>query len=285
MKPAPFEYHAPKSLDEAVAALARVAPQDGRVLAGGQSLVPAMALRLALPPHLVDINGVRGLARIAVEGNELSIGACVRHAAFEQPVVDGPLGALLARVVRHIAHYPIRTRGTFCGSLANADPASEWCLAAATLGATLVARSVRGERRIAAADFFQGAMTTALAPDELLAQARLPLLAAGTCFGFREFSRRAGDFALAMALATWRQDGNVMRDVRLGVGGVEAAPRRIAEAERLLEGRPASPGAFAAAAEAVAKAVAPLDDIRYPREYRRDVVRAMARRALEDAAR
>lgn len=285
MKPAPFEYYAPKSLDEALAALARVAPEDGRVLAGGQSLVPAMALRLALPPHLVDINGVQGLDRLAVEGSELAIGACVRHAAFEQPVVDGPLGALLARVVRHIAHYPIRTRGTFCGSLANADPASEWCLVAVTLGATLVARSVRGERRIAAADFLKGAMTTALAPDELLAQARLPVLPAGTRFGFREFSRRAGDFALAMALATWRPDRDVMKDVRLGVGGAEANPRRIAEAERLLEGKPASPQAFAAAADAVAKAVAPLDDIRYPREYRRDVVRAMARRALEDAGR
>ena len=285
MKPAPFEYHAPKSLDEAVAALARVAPQDGRVLAGGQSLVPAMALRLALPPHLVDINGVQGLDRIAVEGKELAIGACARHAAFEQPVADGPLGVLLARVVRHIAHYPIRTRGTFCGSLANADPASEWCLVAVTLGATLIARSVRGERRIPAADFFQGAMTTALAPDELLAQARLPMLPAGTRFGFREFSRRAGDFAIAMALATWRTDKNAMTDVRLGVGGVEGSPRRIAEAERLLEGKPASPQAFAAAADAVARAVDPLDDIRYPREYRRDVVRAMARRALEDAAR
>jgi carbon-monoxide dehydrogenase medium subunit len=285
MKPAPFEYHAPKSLDEALAALARVAPEDGRVLAGGQSLVPAMALRLALPPHLVDINGVQGLDRVAAEGNELSIGACVRHAAFEQPVADGPLGALLARVVRHIAHYPIRTRGTFCGSLANADPASEWCLVAVTLGATVVARRVGGERRIAAADFFQGAMTTALAPDELLAQARLPLLPAGTRFGFREFSRRAGDFAIAMALAAWRPEKDVMKDVRLGVGGVEASPRRIPEAERLLEGKPASPQAFAAAADAVAKAVAPLDDIRYPREYRRDVVRAMARRALEDTAR
>jgi carbon-monoxide dehydrogenase medium subunit len=285
MKPALFDYHAPKSLDEALATLARVAPEDGRVLAGGQSLVPAMALRLALPPHLVDINGVQGLDRLAVEGSELAIGACVRHAAFERPVVDGPLGALLARVVRHVAHYPIRTRGTFCGSLANADPASEWCLTAVTLGATLVARSVRGERRIAAADFLKGAMTTALAPDELLAQARLPLLPAGTRFGFREFSRRAGDFAIAMALATWRPDGNVMKDVRLGVGGAEASPRRIAEAERLLEGKPASPQAFAEAADVAAKAVAPLDDIRYPREYRRDVVRAMARRALEDAAR
>lgn len=285
MKPAPFTYHAPKVLDEALAVLARVAPEDGRVLAGGQSLVPAMALRLALPAHLVDINNVAGLDRLAVEGSELVVGACVRHAAFHRPAAQGPLGALLAQVVRHVAHYPIRTRGTFCGSLANADPASEWCLAAVTLGATLVARSVRGERRIPAADFFQGTMTTALAADELLAEARLPLLAPDTRFGFCEFSRRAGDFAIAMALATYRLRGAAMTDVRLGVGGVEGAPRRIAEAERMLEGQRPEAKAFAAAADAVAAAVEPLDDIRYPPDYRRDVARAMARRALEGAAR
>ena len=127
MKPAPFRYHAPKTVEEAVATLAEVAGEDGRVLAGGQSLVPIMAFRLARPAHLVDINGIAALARLAVDGDKLSIGACVRHAAFHKPVVDGPLGRLLSAVVRHIAHYPIRTRGTFCGSLAHADPASEWC--------------------------------------------------------------------------------------------------------------------------------------------------------------
>ena len=115
--------------------LAEVAPDDGRVLAGGQSLVPIMAFRLARPAHLVDINGVAALDRLAGQGGKLAIGACVRHAAFHKPVVEGPLGRLLATVVRHIAHHPIRTRGTFCGSLAHADPASEWCLVAATLDA------------------------------------------------------------------------------------------------------------------------------------------------------
>ena len=133
MKPAAFHYHAPKTVDEAVALLAEVAPQDGRVLAGGQSLVPTMAFRLAKPTHLVDINGVAGLDRIEAAGGNLKIGACVRHAAFERPVCDGPLGKLLADVMRHIAHYPIRNRGTFCGSLAHADPASEWCLVLAAL--------------------------------------------------------------------------------------------------------------------------------------------------------
>jgi hypothetical protein len=129
----------------------------------------------------------------------LSIGACVRHAAFHKPVVDNPLGKLLAFVARHIAHYPIRMRGTFCGSLAHADPASEWCLVAATLDATMVAKSMRGERLIAAKNYFEGIMATALAEDELLAEVRLPLLARDAKFGFNEFNRRAGDFAMAAA--------------------------------------------------------------------------------------
>src|SRR3954453_10328912 len=166
MKPAPFQYHAPTTIDEAVRTLAEVAGEDGRVLAGGQSLVPMMAFRLARPGHLVDINGVATLRRLAVDGDRLSIGACIRHAAFHKPVVEGPLGRLLATVVRHIAHYPIRTRGTFCGSIAHADPASEWCAVAVALGASMGARSVRGTRAIPADEFFAGIMTTSLAEDE-----------------------------------------------------------------------------------------------------------------------
>jgi carbon-monoxide dehydrogenase medium subunit len=284
MKPAPFEYHAPRTVEEAVAMLATVAPRDGRVLAGGQSLVPAMALRLARPAHLVDINGVKDLERLAVEGGELVIGACVRHAAFHRPVAGGPLGRLLSQVAHHIAHLPIRTRGTFCGSIAHADPASEWCLLAATLGARMVARSVRGARTIAAADFFHGAMTTALEADELLAEARVPLLAPDVRFGFAEYSRRAGDFAIAMALATYRLRNGVISEPRVGIGGVEGSPRRIAQAEAALEGERPGNEAFLAAADAVAQAVAPLDDARYPARYRREVAAAMARRALEGAA-
>jgi carbon-monoxide dehydrogenase medium subunit len=284
MKPAPFEYHAPSTVEEAVALLAEVAPRGGRVLAGGQSLVPAMALRLALPGHLVDINGVQGLERLAVEAGELSIGACVRHAAFQRPATEGPLGALLSQVARHVAHYPVRTRGTFCGSLANADPASEWCLVAAALDARMVARSVRGTRRVAAADYFQGAMTTALAADELLVEARLPLLAPDTRFGFSEFSRRAGDLAIAMALATYRLRNRAITEPRVAIGGVEGAPRRIVEAEAALEGKRPGRDAFLDAADAVTRSIAPLDDIRCPAHYRRDVARAMTRRALEGAA-
>src|SRR5436190_15522873 len=208
MKPARFRYHAPKTIEEAVDTLAEVAGEDGRVLAGGQSLVPIMAFRLARPAHLVDINGVEGLRRLSVEGERLCIGACVRHAAFHTPVVDGPLGRLLATVVRHIAHYPIRTRGTFCGSIAHADPSAEWCAVAAALDAEMVARRAGGTRTIAAQDFFLGIMTTALKEDEILTEVRLPILPADTRFGFYEFNRRAGDFALAMALVAYRvQDG------------------------------------------------------------------------------
>src|SRR5260221_8908249 len=165
MKPARFRYHAPKTIEEAVDTLAEVAADDGRVLAGGQSLVPIMAFRLARPAHLIDINAVAGLDGLVARDGVLRIGARVRHAAFHRPVVEGPLGTLLANVVRHIAHYPIRLRGTFCGSLAHADPASEWCLVAATLGAGMVATSTRGSRTIFADDFLQGIMTTALEPD------------------------------------------------------------------------------------------------------------------------
>jgi carbon-monoxide dehydrogenase medium subunit len=283
VKPAPFVYHAPKTVDDALANLAEFGPQDGRVLAGGQSLIPMMAFRMARPAHLIDINTVAGLDRLAVEGDVLSVAACVRHAAFHRPVVEGPTGALFSRVVRDIAHYPIRLRGTFCGSLAHADPASEWCLAAVTLGAEIIAMSRRGRRVMAADDFFEGMMATALAEDELLLEARLPLLAPDTRFGFYEFSRRAGDYALAMALVTFRlQDGAIVAP-RIGIGGAEARPRRMAAAEAVLSGRRPDTESFRAAAEAAADAIEPMEDIHADAEFRLDLVRAVTRRALERA--
>jgi carbon-monoxide dehydrogenase medium subunit len=284
MKPAAFRYHAPKTVDEAVAMLAELAPQDGRVLAGGQSLVPIMAFRLAKPAHLVDINGVEALNRLSVDGDKLVIGACVRHAAFHRQVCDGPLGKLLNEVVRHIAHFPIRNRGTFCGSLAHADPASEWALVLAALDGEVLAKSARGERVIAARNFFQGIMTTALHDDELLAEARLPVLAAGTRCGFYEFNRRAGDFALAAALATYRIEGGKIVEPHVALGGVEVSPRRIAEAERALAGAEPGDTAFRAAAAAAAAAADPMEDIINSAEFRRDLVLAVTRRALERAA-
>jgi carbon-monoxide dehydrogenase medium subunit len=281
MKAAPFRYHAPRTIDEAVTLLAEVAPLDGRVLAGGQSLVPIMAFRLTRPAHLVDINGVEALRRLAVEGERLCIGACVRHAAFHRPVVDGPLGLLLSTVVRHIAHHPIRTRGTFCGSVAHADPASEWCTVAAALDGEIVAQSVRGRRVIPAREFFAGIMTTTLTEDELLTEVRLPLLAADTRFGFYEFNRRAGDFALAMALAVYRVENGRIVEPRLAVGGAETHARRIADAEQALAGRAPTAESFADAGERAAAAVDPMEDAQTSAEYRRDLVRTVARRALE----
>jgi carbon-monoxide dehydrogenase medium subunit len=281
MKPASFVRHVPHTLDDALAILAEVAPRDGRVLAGGQSLVPIMAFRLARPAHLVDINDVEGLNHITSDGTLLAIGACVRHAAFHKAVAPAPLGRLLSCVVRHIAHYPIRMRGTFCGSLAHADPSAEWCLLAATLDATMVAKSTHGERPIAAHDFFQGIMATSMAEDELLTEVRLPLLADGIKFGFNEFSRRAGDFAMAAALVTYRLQGGKIAEPHVGLGGAEARPRRIAEAEAVLAGNAPGDAAFRAAANAAAAAIDPLEDHQTDAAYRRDLVRAVVRRALE----
>jgi aerobic carbon-monoxide dehydrogenase medium subunit len=273
MKPASFGYHAPRTVEEAIGLLAQYAPRDGRILAGGQSLVPAMALRLATPAHLIDINNVEELCSLSIKDDWLAVGACVRHAAFERPAAPGPLGELLSTVVRHIAHYPIRTRGTFCGSLAHADPASEWCLVAATLDARMTATSTRGSRTIAARDWFQGLMTTCLERDELLLEVRLLLLPAGTRFGFNEFSRRQGDYAVAMALVVMGEEP------RIGVGGVEARPRRIPEAEAAL-----ARGSVEEAADAAARAVDPMTDQHYSAAYRRDLVRTVVRRALQQAS-
>jgi aerobic carbon-monoxide dehydrogenase medium subunit len=283
MKPVAFVYHEPRTVEEATALLAEVGPADGRVLAGGQSLVPAMALRLARPSHLVDINRIEDLARLGFTDQALSIGACVRHAAFHKPLGPGPLERLLSSVVRHIAHYPIRTRGTFCGSLANADPASEWCLVASTLGAILVADSSRGRRMIQAADFFRGIMTTALRPDELLVEARIPMPAQETRFGFYEFSRRAGDFAQAMTLAAFELADGVIANPRIGVGGVEGAPRRLAAAEAYLVGRSPTPETFEAAADLARGDVEPAEENVEGADYKRDLVRATTMRALEQA--
>lgn len=280
MKPAPFEWHRPATLAEAVATLADVAPLDGRILAGGQSLLPAMALRVARPPHLVDINGIAELSVLATEGDHLRIGALVRHAAFHRPVVEGPLGTLLATVVRHIAHWPIRTRGCFGGSLCHADPASEWPLVAAVLDASVQAISTRGERRLDASDFLRGPLETALTPDEMLQSVTLPLLPDDARFGFEEVARRAGDFAQAMALVVLRQDAlGRITEARIGIGGVEEVPRRLAAIEALVTGRVPSATLYADAGRAAAEACNPMEDA----PYRRALVRAVVSRALARA--
>jgi carbon-monoxide dehydrogenase medium subunit len=283
MKPASFSYHAPTSTDEAVALLAELGPQDGRILAGGQSLVPMMAFRMARPAHLIDINGIAELAKLSVEGEVIRIGACVRHAAFDSDALTGSTGGLLREVVRNVAHYPIRTRGTFCGSVANADPASEWCCVVVALDGAVVLRSQRGTRRVPAAEFFRGVMATALQEDELVVAVDLPMLCEGTRTGFVEFSRRKGDFAVAMALAAYRLENGAIVEPRLAVGGAEPHARRLAEAEDVLRGRAPGTEVFAEAAAAAAAAVDPMEDINNTAAYRRGLVRTLAQRALENA--
>ena len=283
MKPAAFRYFAPRSVEETLDLLAEHG-DDGKVLAGGQSLVPAMNFRLARPQIVIDINRIPALDYIREAAGNLEIGALARHARFEKPVASGALGALLPRVCRHIAHVPIRVRGTFAGSLAHADPASEWCLLAVTLDAGLTVMSRRGTRSLHPGEFFTGALTTSLEPDELLTEVRLPALGGEWRTGFVEFSRRAGDYALAMSAVLLRLDAGRIAEARIGVGGATDVPHRSAAAEQILVGSDGGNEAARAAADAAARAIAhPLEDIQADADFRRDLVRAMVERAVAQA--
>ncbi len=282
MKPAPFAYHRPDSVAEMLDLL-RDHGEDAKILAGGQSLVPAMNFRLARPAIILDANRLADLSVLSAEAGTLRIGALVRHAAFHAPVADAPLGPLLTKVARHIAHYPIRQRGTFGGSLAHADPASEWCLVATVLDAELIVRSVAGIRTVRADAFFKGTFTTDLRPDELLTEIRLPLLDAAWCGGFNEFSRRAGDFALAMALALLRVEGGRITAARLGIGGVADRAIRLGALEQRLVGQAPTGDLFETIAQAASESVTPSEDIHASPEFRRDLIRAVVKRALREA--
>jgi CO/xanthine dehydrogenase FAD-binding subunit len=211
VKPPPFEYHAPMTVDEACELLASL--EDAKVLAGGQSLVPLLNFRLARPAHLVDINRVGGLDRIYGRDGGVAVQALARQAAAEDSDVVARICPLLSAAVRLVAHRVIRNRGTVCGSLAHADPASELPAVLLALGGHVVARSTRGERVIQADGLFQGVMETALAPDELLVEAWFP--ASPKPFAIVEESRRHGDFALA---------GVVRAADRLALFGVAPTP-------------------------------------------------------------
>jgi aerobic carbon-monoxide dehydrogenase medium subunit len=282
MKPAPFEYRAPMSVEDALSVLAD-SGDDAKVLAGGQSLVPSMNFRLARPAVLVDINGLRELDYIRTDDGTLRIGALARHIRFEDSVVDDPLADLLTRAANFVGHLPIRVRGTFGGSLAHADPAAEWCMLARTLDAAMVVSGARGQRTIRAEDFFVTVFTTAIEPDELLTEVRLPLLGPEARTGFVEFSRRAGDFAIVAATAAVELRGDRIENPRIGLGGVGGTPVRASGAEDVLRGEPPSTDLFAEAGASAASEVDPIGDIHGSAEYRRDLVRALTRRALEQA--
>jgi aerobic carbon-monoxide dehydrogenase medium subunit len=280
MKPAPFKLHKTKTVDEAVRILSEVCDDGGLVIAGGQSLVPMMALRAAYPPHLVDINGIPELSEIAEDAGVLKIGATVRHARFHFPVTENCLGDMLAEVSRNIAHYPIRMRGTFCGSLAHADPSSEWCLVVTAMDAEIHLASQDGARSVPAASYFDGAMMTVKEPHEIIVGVTMPLLPDDATFGFYEFNRRAGDFAIGMALVTWVIRDGVIAESRIAIGGIEENPRRLAVAEAVLDGNPPSSGLFEEAARLAAADVDPMDDATTSADYRRNLTAVVVRRAL-----
>ena len=242
-----------------------------------------MNFRLARPARLFDLNGIAELDFLRAEGHKLRIGALTRHAAFHRPGVEGPTGKLLSDVVHHIAHYPIRQRGTFAGSLAHADPASEWCVVTLTLDGEIVARSKRGVRILKAAEYFLGVFATTLRTDELVTEVRLPVLDGSWRTGFYEFSRRAGDFAIAMTVAAIKIEAGKITQARLGIGGVEDRPLRCQAAEAALIGKVPDAKAFTEAADIVSRSMNPMQDIHADAAYRRDLVRVVARRALEQA--
>lgn len=283
MKPASFDYVTAESWDAAAALLAEHG-DAAVILAGGQSLVPMMNFRLAQPAVLVDVNPIPDSAYLRIDGDRLRIGALTRHVRFEAPGIDGPLGRLLPRIARHIAHLPIRMRGTFGGSLAHADPASEWCTFARTFDAVMIARDATGERRIAAADFFRAALTTDLAAGEVLREIELPALGPNWRCGFVEFSRRAGDFAIVQSVAGIELRDGRIRAARIGVGGAAEVPHRSAAAEAILLGQAPTAQLFSEAAGAAAADMEDLlTDQQASADMRRDLVQIMVQRALEDA--
>lgn len=282
MKPPRFEYHRAGSVDEAVALLAEHA-DEAKVLAGGQSLVPLLSLRLARPAHLVDINRVTGLDEIA-NGSGLTVGAMVRHRAIERSAAVRAANPMLAYAVGFIGHGAIRNRGTIGGSLAHADPAAELPAVLLVLDGEIEARSARGARTVAAADLFEGFLTTSLAADELLTTVRVPPLPAGTGWSFREFSRRSGDFAIVGVAATVRLDANGnVGEARLAFSGVDQKPVRATDAESQLAGATPSDDVWKTAARAAAAPLAPGSDIHGSTAYRKHLAAVLAEGALREA--
>ena len=233
MKPAPFAYHKARSLDDAVTMLA--ANEDARLLAGGQSLIATLNMRLSAPAMLIDINGIGGLDGIALKDCKVEIGALTRHTQAERSDVIARHAPLIARAMPHIAHVAIRNRGTLGGSIAFADPAAELPACLLALDGEVEATGLKGKRTIKAADFFQGLFETALAPDEMLTAIRLPAADKDSRVGFAELARRHGDYAIVGLAATARASGQGLSDLRLAYFGVGNTPMRAKKAEAALE--------------------------------------------------
>ncbi|HZD88614.1 MAG TPA: xanthine dehydrogenase family protein subunit M [Pseudolabrys sp.] len=233
MKPAPFAYHKAQSIADAVALLA--ANSDARLLAGGQSLIATLNMRLSAPPMLIDINGIGGLDRIALKDGMVEIGALVRHAEAQRSDAIAQHAPLIARAMPHIAHVAIRNRGTFGGSIAFADPAAELPACLLALDGEVEATGPKGKRCIKAVEFFKALYETALAPDEMLTAIRIPAADKNTRVGFDELARRHGDYAIVGLAAFARAAGKGLSDVRLAYFGVGDTPVRAKGAEAALE--------------------------------------------------
>ena len=282
MKPSAFEYLAPETCEEALGALAEHG-DDASVLAGGQSLIPMMNLRIAAPRVLIDVMRIGELRGIRSRGDRIEVGAGVRMTEAEHKAGV----PLLQRALRHVGHPAIRNCGTVCGSVAHADPAAEVPAVLLALDGEVVLRSVRDERVLAADDFFRSYYTTAREPDELVVAVRIPASAARV--GFHEVTPRlggsTGEFATAgVAAAGERDDGGRLRRVRIALLGVADRPVRAREAEKLLTGAQPTADVFAAASESAAAAVDPPSDVHAGAAYRRRLVRVLTRRALAELA-
>ncbi|MBW2233662.1 MAG: xanthine dehydrogenase family protein subunit M [Deltaproteobacteria bacterium] len=285
MKPAPFEYAAPDTIDEAIHVISQNDPDEVKILAGGQSLMPLLNMRLARPQLLLDLSRVRELAYIRELDAGVAIGAMTTKRDLEESPLIRERHPLFHQATRLIGHPQIRNRGTVGGSFAQADPAAEYPAVALALDIEIVAQGAGGTRRIAADDFFITYLTTALEPGEILTEIRVPELPAGTGWSFQELARRHGDFALVGATVTLRLEAGRCSDPRIVVFGVVDRATRFAEAEALVAGQPAEPATFERAAAQVAESIEdPLSDVHGSGEYRRDLARVLTQRALVEAA-
>ena len=284
MKPAPFRYERPSQVEEATALLAEHGP-EAKVLAGGQSLMPLLNMRLARPAVLVDVARIASLDYLRAENGHLEIGAATRARDAELSAEARARCPMLAEALQWVGHVEIRNRGTVCGSLAHADPSAELPMVAVAVDAELVARSSRGTRTIPASEFFVSYLTTALEPDELLTEVRFPVLGPTTGWSFVEFARRHGDYAIvAAATVLDRGPAGACSRARVVLGGVDATPIRATAAEQALVGRPLSPEQFAAAGSQAAAELDPPGDVQASGAYRRKLAAVLVERALAQAA-
>jgi carbon-monoxide dehydrogenase medium subunit len=282
MKLPPFEYACPTTLNEAVALLAS---HDGEAkpLAGGQSLVPMLAFRVASPSLLVDLRKLAELRQIKIADDGIALGAMVRWRDILDDARLRKAHPLLVAAVEHVAHYQIRNRGTVGGSIAHADPAAEMPGIVVTCEAKIAVVGKAGARVIDAANFFQGPLVTALKPDEIITEIRLPAWPAKRRFGFQEFARRRGDFALAAAMLFYDEDGGKVRNAHVGAIGIADRPLRLPAVEQVLNGNTIDEAIIAKAEAAASASVDPDDDIHASGAYRKALVGVMVERALKSA--